>query len=682
MKRLTHIIIGILICTSLQLAYSQNNNASQKMVLKTRAYQDSIVLRWVPKDLKAWHDINENGITVLRTNMATDKKEILTLRPLLPYTLSTWKTKTDTTNIFVATAAQCLLGKTKVTSTIADSHFSMRLLASKEQNNTLAFAAYSADFSTQAADGLAFRFVDTSVKSNNSYNYELQVAGKTVSNKAFQRSKDIWKPNKVSNVRIETKEGAIHIYWSKARNNSLFSGYYIERATEGKNFNRVSSSIIKATSQATYTQQQSYADIDVKVGVTYSYRIIGVTSFGDYGLYSEIVSATPKPKMMIATIDNLKVAASNDTTFLLSWKEPELQEHTKGYHITRNDTKEGRYERVSTSILPVGTTSFTDTPPNTQRAYFYKVISEGKDGKLLESSSSAGMLTDGKAPARPKGLTGTIDSLGVVAISWEFGEEKDLKGYRVYRTDDPQQEFRQLTKTPVPGNYYSDTLALASLKENVYYKIAAFDYNYNPSEHSELLVLKRPDFVKPIAPKIVKVSKENGAIQIRWKESPSKDVVTYRLYRKTYGQKDEEVIAEISSNTSSYTDDNTTSNTTYLYKLKAIDQNKNESIFGNVVSYNNTSQTLETPLLGGRFNKKTKCFDLNWSSSGNSAIKTLIFRNDGNGFTLYQTINTGNTNFSDTSFFETKKGYQYRIQWADSFGNESPISNIISITFK
>ncbi|MEL6483469.1 MAG: hypothetical protein AAFP96_01330, partial [Bacteroidota bacterium] len=550
MKSRIKTLITILLSSSFYVASAQKEDA--KMVLKARSYKDSIVLRWVPKDLENWRLMNAQGVTLVRLNTLTQEQKVLTPTPLKPYGLETWKTQTDTTNIFVATAAQCLLGETKVTSEIASQHFSTQLLAAKEQNNTLAFAAMSADFSIQAADGLAFRWVDKDVNTTETYTYHLEIDGNRISNPYVQRTENKWTPPKVVGVETEAGQNSIEITWPKIENNSKFSGYYVERSSDGKSFTLISQSIVKATPNSTYTQRQRYSDEDITIGKTYFYRVVGVTAFADFGLYSEIVSGSATVPAKVFPVQQLKVNAKDESIVKLSWITPEQTESIEGYAVVRSKTKQGPFTPAHSGLLPAKATSFEDKTTKQGKTHFYAVVSVGKDGKTVETASKAVILPDETSPKRPQGLIGEIDSLGVVSLAWNFGDEEDLKGYRVFRSDTNQQEFQQLTTSPVPGNYYSDTLSLKTLKKKVLYKVRAYDYNYNPSEFSAVLVLERPDFIAPVPPTLTSIMKQNDSIELKWGSSAAKDVAKYHIYQKVSNETDFKKIASVSGTQHSY----------------------------------------------------------------------------------------------------------------------------------
>ncbi|RDK87348.1 hypothetical protein [Marinirhabdus gelatinilytica] len=680
MKNYIHTTVCALLFTG--IGAMAQEVTTEDFVLRSRVYQDSIVLRWVPKDVTAWKNLNENGAIVTRTELATNTEKIVS-NTILPYDLATWKTKTDTTNIFVATAAQCLLGKKSVTPNIAQQHFSNRLLAAKEQNNTLAFAAFSADFSTEAANGLAFRYVDRNIESGKSYKYVISVRSAR-SNTSYTRPSKIWKPVPVMGVQAKLGNNEVVLSWPKQPNNSHFSGYYVERATNNRNFERISKSIIKATKQTTDNPSQLFSDTAVEVGTNYQYRVVGITAFADAGLYSETVSATPQDKTPPPLVTDISVEATSETSFEIRWKLPEhLPTDVEGFRVLRSDNNDGPYQLISEGILPKTTTSFTDEQPQTGSSSFYIVIAEDKNGNFSETAPVMGVLPDDTPPQQPKGLTGAIDSLGIVSLAWDFGNEEDLRGYRVFRSDAKDQEFQQLTKSPVPGNFYADTLRLKTLKKNVYYKVAAFDNNYNPSAYSEVLMLKRPDFVAPVSPNIKELTFVNDSVNIIWKSSVSKDILEYQVWRKQAGS-DWKNIGIVVAPKTTFSDGTVSANHSYSYKVLGIDGDGNLSEPSQILRIRTVpSKLYNPPVLTGQFYKEDKTFRLQWEIAEHTSLKKIVLlRNSGDGFLPYATFDASKTAFSDTQFFKNGRGYDYKIKTIDASGVSSAFSNIVKVQFK
>src|SRR5690606_25599338 len=209
--------------------------------LVTVSYGDSVVLRWAPGSAHLWKVAARNGYRIERKKLGERDYRVVTNSPLKPYSLSEWKRRTDTTNVHVATAAQVMLGTVMMKPQEAVS-FSQKLLASEEERNRLALALYCAEFSIQAGNGLAFRWVDRDIERDASYYYRVSVVPEpnpvtVVPGVAKQKVADTYKPTPVMDVVAEGRDGEIEIRWDKGDNDRKFSGYFVERSEDGKTFN-------------------------------------------------------------------------------------------------------------------------------------------------------------------------------------------------------------------------------------------------------------------------------------------------------------------------------------------------------------------------------------------------------------------------------------------------------------
>ncbi len=117
-------------------------------------------------------------------------------------------------------------------------------------------------------------------------------------------------------------------------------------------------------------------------------------------------------------------------------------------------------------------------------------------------------------------------------LRWKANTEKDIKGYRIFRSNHPQHEFMNIHPAVVLDTLYIDTININTLTKNIYYRVMAIDLRENRSDLSEILQLKRPDKIPPVTPLIKDFVVEKGRIVLNWLGSSSEDVVLHRIYRK------------------------------------------------------------------------------------------------------------------------------------------------------
>src|SRR5690606_25840095 len=153
-------------------------------------------------------------------------------------------------------------------------------------------------------------------------------------------------------------------------------------------------------------------------------------------------------------------------------------------------------------------------------------------------------------------------------------------GYRVYRANDIDEEFSQITRSIVREPNYNDTVQIRNLNKKVFYKIKAEDFRYNLSGFSEVIVVEKPDLVPPSPPVISNYEIIDEGIRISWTISSSDDTVKHIIFKKEIENDDElwQRISEIEiSENPVFIDPEIKLGTSYSYTILAQDASGNES---------------------------------------------------------------------------------------------------------
>lgn len=198
-------------------------------------------------------------------------------------------------------------------------------------------------------------------------------------------------------------------------------------------------------------------------GYQYRYRVQAVNRRGEGGTFSPDVAvdfpAPPAPPV------GLK-ATAGDGTVALEWQAPPAPPSAdvspaKGYNVYRG-VKPGVYGSRPINASPLLQTRFRDTGVENETTYYYVVRSVASDRapwrESVDSTELSVVPQDFTPPAPPRGLI-AIPGEGVVALTWDAGEDRDLLGYVVYRREPPQLEPVRLTEQPVPGTTFTDRTA-------------------------------------------------------------------------------------------------------------------------------------------------------------------------------------------------------------------------------
>jgi fibronectin type 3 domain-containing protein len=112
------------------------------------------------------------------------------------------------------------------------------------------------------------------------------------------------------------------------------------------------------------------------------------------------------------------------------------------------------------------------------------------------------------------------------------------------------------------------------LTKQVYYRLKAEDLRLNQSDFSEILELKRPDIIPPVAPVIQQIVEQKKGLQITWFNSSSEDVVRHHIYRKEVNDTVFQHLTSVekpSGKQSVYMDNSVQQGERYIYQVRAED---------------------------------------------------------------------------------------------------------------
>jgi hypothetical protein len=301
-------------------------------------------------------------------------------------------------------------------------------------------------------------------------------------------------------------------------------------------------------------------------------------------------------------------------------------------------------------------------------------------GNIVTSLPRYVVTPDNIAPVKPTGLNGKIDMKGAVKLSWHQGKENDIEGYRIYRANAKDQTFNPISST-IPDTLFKDTITLNTLTKHIYYKIVAVDRNKNNSPYSDILELKRPDIVPPVAPVIDNFKSGDKSMVIYWVCSNSNDVVNQILYRRT---KDQEwkVIAQLAQKINVYRDTLVERNNWYEYSLEAVDD---------AGLHSDKSFPLNVKVFDSGVRPAVQNFNVVKSPDGKSLLLSwkypekgdfwfIIYRSvDGKDLMTYKNLSSDQHSFNDIIL--TKGTFLYSIKVVYKDGAESELKKSIPVSY-
>ncbi|MEP7094069.1 MAG: fibronectin type III domain-containing protein, partial [Flavobacterium sp.] len=367
------------------------------------------------------------------------------------------------------------------------------------------------------------------------------------------------------------------------------------------------------------------------------------TSFGEKGEVTKPIAATGVAAIVTsARLVDYNIINSNEVN--LEWEYPKESEgFIQGYEINLADNDQGPYKVVSKIIPP--SERKLNFKENLYPSNYFTISVVGKNNQRLTSQSMLVQPVDSIPPAKPIGLEGVIDSLGVVKIKWKPNQEKDLRGYRILKANNIDEDFVDIYHQSYVGNDYKDSVSLKMTNSKVYYRIAAEDMRFNISDPSDILVLDKPDKIPPAAPIFKDYDNKDGKVHLKWIRSYSEDVVGYSLRRREKGQEKWLEIKQINDTIQEFTDDRVENRKTYQYAILAKDKsNLWSSLDHSIITVNvlNFTPVKVITFLQGVPDRENKKIVLTWNYAKNKGKITgvSIYKNvKGTAPTLWRELN-------------------------------------------
>jgi hypothetical protein len=558
------------------LSYTQTTSVK----VNARAQKDKILLRWAVNTPIGWRNSHKSGFmvtrfTVLRNGkiLAKPEKILLTPKPLLPEPLDSWIDLAQKDN-YAAIIAQSIYGENFEVSGANEGPLSKIVNTAEELDQRYTFALYAADMSFEGALKAGWGLVDNNVKPNEVYTYQISVFDNPkVKSGPFAIGLKNYSPlPEPTDFNAIPDDKKILLSWDYASFKSIYSSFMVEKSSDGVNFSPISKTpLVNMNDKANHPSMTMYYIDTLSVNdKTYQYRLYGISSFGEKGQVTKPIAAKGIAALVtVARLINYQIESSNSVN--LEWEYPkEAEGFIQGFEINLAEKDKGPYKVVSTGLLPSDRKfECKDLFPSN----YFTVTVVGKNNQRLTSQSMLVQPIDSIAPAKPIGLEGTIDSLGVVRLKWKANQEKDLLGYRILKANNKDEEFVDIYHKSYVGNDYVDkTVSLKMSNSKVYYRIAAEDKRFNISETSEILILEKPDKIPPAAPIFKDYDVKEGKVYLKWIRSYSDDVVSYSLRRREKGQEKWEEIKQISDTLQDFIDDKTENRKTYQYAILAKDK--------------------------------------------------------------------------------------------------------------
>lgn len=632
-----------------------------------------VILRWAPANSTLWRDANLKGYKIERISQSKYTENVAdslkfknsSIALCFPWSQddARWKP---------------LLARNKNAAFLYGTLYSQK---KNESNKEMAHGLLmkSCDLYKELGIAAGLYYIDSTINDNETYVYRVSNGRRNVILQVTP--KQINETQKLEPIKaLFGDRKAILGFVSKNRED--LSGYWIERSEDSIHFQAVNRSpfIHTVDPKQKESKESLFSDSLPQNNKKYFYRVAGISLFGESAVFSNIVSGMGRPALReFPLIDSTEIIKNSVVLIKFSMSPKFDTKLLKEFAVFRSDKRTGPFTCIA-SGLPVPGKTFRDEKP--LESNYYKVCAISVYGDSSFSLATYASLIDETPPAIPIELKGTIDSSGLVKISWSPNNEKDLLGYRVFRCNSLYEQPFELTKKILTTNNFTDNVTLNTLTREVYYTLRAVDKNHNNSDYAAYCKLMRPDKITPIAVTFSQVGPNDSAIILKWNNSNSNDVKKYVLWRKennaTWKLMKEWAISE---KRNSISDTVLVAGNTYQYKIEVLDESGNISFTESHAVLYKPTFVAAIKTLKAKVDLLKRTIELNWSYDNSNVYNYTIYKaKAGEALRIYKTVNGTTNALIDKELYPGNK-YTYAIKATLKSGSETKLSEVIIVEF-
>ncbi|MBK9962564.1 MAG: fibronectin type III domain-containing protein [Saprospiraceae bacterium] len=561
-------------------------------------------------------------------------------------------------------------------------------------DNLHGFALTIADRSPLAAEILGLRYVDHNVKAGETYVYSIETKRlksnlPPVDIRVINEFEPLLAPEGFS---ILKRDDAVNLRWLSNSNLTKYGSYIVERQNPGDTIFHVLTDPPLVFIKEPSIKQPYYHFIDSLHGNkgVFRYRVKGSNAFGEWSEYAYglgySMDRTPPEPVSLYSGDYQK----DSNQIRLAWTIPINNVDIKYHQVQVSENEEYNYSAVSAQ-LPASDTVFNFNVKDMfiDRPFYFKIISVDSFGNQSTSIVRYVSVPDLEKPLPPTNLKVTIDTTGQILATWSPSKSHDVEGYYIFYSNDDESDFTMDDNTLQKDTFYTWNIPLNTLTKNIYLAIKAADDNYNRSNFSDIIKLRRPDKIPPPKPFLSQAFyDEESGVNLSWKQSSASDVEKYFVYRKNI--KDSlstwKLIDSTSKDVIEYNDNQYPYDTQVGYSIRASDDFSNISEFSNSIPVNIPFPKKKYLVSFQKIeSSKNMNVNLTWTKPDannmdkRATFKYQIFRSVGNDeLELYKEVPSGETNLKDKVELKNVL-YNYAIRIKFENGKTGKLSQAKSI---
>lgn len=659
----------------------QENVRAKGMVVD----EHTIKLRWAPANTKAWLDGKKYGYTIERYTMLIDDnwqdnptKKVLESQ-LLPRPLAEWETLVEKSD-YAAVIAQAFYGESFELESPSPDGITKIINQSAELEQRFGTSIFMSEYDFEAAKYAGWAYTDQTVLPNESYLYRIilnrpeKIQGDTAA--VFISYADKRKLPQPIELQAIFGDKSVLLYWNYDLLSTTYHSYHVERKSASDNdFQRLTN--LPVTAMDLNMRELYYTDSLEKNDIDYTYRIIGITGFGEEGPVSETITGKGiKQVSCVPSIISGDFISFNKAKIFWEFECNEL-EFIEKFQLSRSETQDGDYQLMEDNISLQLREKTIDLQG--ERNYV-KIIAVNKDKSIHESFPFLLTQSDSIPPAIPTGLKVDIDSLGVAHLSWNMNTEPDFRSYRILRSFTEKGEKSSLISDFITENTYTDSLSLTLGNPKVYYALAALDMRYNESEPCATVAAVKPNNATPSEPVFKGYQIDGNKVTFSWITDAKAPDVRYYLIRTTSDVKDDLELLLGDYTINSYTDEVPESGT-YTYTIMACAANGKNSFSPQPLNLTITVEQQKNEVSGfNSYVDQTRNYiELSWRKNPKAQLYRIYKAENEGSMTLWREVEPNQNRIVDEAISPDNR-YTYTILFLSEEGRPS-LSKTIMVNY-
>lgn len=303
-----------------------------------------------------------------------------------------------------------------------------------------------------------------------------------------------------------------------------------------------------------------YVDINdsaspIKPNTVYTYRIQAVSG-SSYSEYSDLLSVT---STFLRAPETLAATCTDGAKINLSWRD--LSDGETGFEIWRKAASEAEwtlYDNVGRN-----TTSYIDLGVAPQTSYTYKVRAKINDYNVFSNFTDQVTIWSTSINA-PTNLTYAVNQSNQIELNWEDSSGNEA-GYKVERREGEFGQWKQIASLSPNTVKYTDKLT--SNTKVYYYRVQGYD-SANSIGYSNEIIVSLQNPAKPTELQAKTIS--SNEIKLTWKDNSYQEKEFIIEVKQFYSFRE---LGRVSANTTEYVHKGVTPDSTYTYRVKAVNGN-------------------------------------------------------------------------------------------------------------